>query len=108
MNIVRRQVSKRKYVYDTDTKVFIITWKNVVNFFTDRTSENIKHLGSVNIPLPLRFHCIQSGSTVLFTDGQNYKELESFNENQAEEANKHLELLAFILENYTRIKEYYK
>ena len=107
MNIVRRQVSKRKYVYDTDTKVFIITWRNVVNFFTDRKAENIRHMTEINIPLPLRFHCIKTKSTVIFTDGQNYKELESFNENQAEEANKHLELLAFILENYQKIKGYY-
>ena len=108
MNILQRKIGHRRYLADKDSNVFIITWYDVVNFFTDRKAVNIKLLTEINAPLPLRMYCIANRGTVIFTDGNNFKVLESWSEEFKQEysGDQFNDVLLFILGNYQRIREH--
>ena len=113
VNIVQRQISKQKYICDADTNIYIITWRKVVNFFANHIRDNAEHLTADHCPLPLRMHIIETRGTILWTDGELFQILESFDDELKEYTMDALnapidELLKWIENNYTRLNDFYK
>ena len=116
MNLLQRKIGHKRYLFEQTAEVYVITWHNIVNFPADRLSDNIRYLIAENAPLPLRYKVIEDSATIMFTNGQSFKILESYDEFMKdctlEESHKATELirdlLVYISENFEKINEHYK
>lgn len=97
------KISKKPFIYDKDSGTFIIKFDNLVGFLYPKTTEYLKKVKRMHIPIHLLIYVDENCSNVIITDGIDYKIVINPMGIEKPSSEKWLtDILKFINENYEK------
>ena len=110
MQIVRKQIktlygkiSKKLFIYDKDSDTFILKFDNLVGFLYPKTTEYLKKVKRMHIPIHLLIFVDKNNSNVIITDGIDYEiVINPMNIEKSSSEKWVIDILKFVNKNYER------